>query len=248
MKITFLGTGTSTGVPVLGCACEVCTSDDPRDRRLRPSILIGINGRNAVIDLTPDFRYQMLRAGAKRVEAVIITHEHADHVHGIDDVRPLHFFQKMAIPLYTTAKVGALLERKFAYCFGPRPRLARVDVTPPEPFDLLGASVRPLVAHHARTKVLCLRFENWAYCSDVKSFPDETLAALTGLDLLILDALRHLPHPKHLSIGEALELVDVLRPRRTLFTHMTHDVLHARDSKLLPDGVEFAVDGMVVEI
>jgi phosphoribosyl 1,2-cyclic phosphate phosphodiesterase len=253
VKITFLGTGTSTGVPVLGCDCEVCRSDDPRDKRLRPSVLVDTGCGNILIDVTPDFRHQMLRAKEQRVDAVIITHEHADHTHGIDDLRPLNYFQEMAIPLYASSDVGRYLTAKFAYCFGSYPnpgfpalRLEKICVN--KPFHLLGQKILPLTADHNRTQVVVLRFENWAYCSDVKSFPDASMEQLQDLDLLVLDALREEPHVSHLSIGEALEVVDELRPRRTLFTHMTHDVLHARESKGLPDGVAFAVDGMIVEV
>jgi phosphoribosyl 1,2-cyclic phosphate phosphodiesterase len=251
--LTFLGTGTSTGVPVLGCTCETCTSDDPRDRRLRPSLLIEHAGQNIAIDLTPDFRYQMLRSGAARLDAVLITHDHADHTHGIDDVRPLNWVIRGDIPMYAIEPVGRMLQSKFPYCFNPWPSpgcpsLAWQEIHWFERFEVCGLPVLPLQARHNHGDVTVYRFDSWAYCSDVKSFPDKSLAALRDLDLLILDALRPRPHAAHLSIDEALEVVERLRPKRTLFTHMTHDVLHDRESKLLPDGVTFAVDGLQVEV
>src|SRR5215211_1971081 len=221
MKLTFLGTGTSTGVPSIGCECETCTSDDPRDKRLRVSIIIEHAGRTVLVDTSADFRQQALRFGLKRLDAVLITHCHADHVFGLDDIRPLNF-RFGALGVYANDRAWVDIKRIFKYIFEP---------------SHFGGGL-PVMAY---------RFNDFAYLTDLSETPRATLDALQGLDVLVLDCLRFKEHPTHLWVDKALGYVEQLKPRRTFFTHIAHDIKHARDSARLPAGVEFAYDGLVVE-
>jgi phosphoribosyl 1,2-cyclic phosphate phosphodiesterase len=253
MKFTLLGTGTSTGVPSIGCECETCTSADPRDKRLRVSVLVEHDGQQVLIDTSSDFRQQALTYGIKRLDAVLITHCHADHVFGLDDIRPLNF-RHGPLGVYANERAWVDLRRIFQYVFEPThfggglPQVVPHTVTPGAGFNLSrGLLVTPLEVIHGRLPVVAYRFNDFAYATDLSEMPDETLDALRGLDCLVLDCLRiHKPHPTHLTLDRALAIVEQLRPRRTFFTHITHDVLHARDSARLPPGVEFGYDGLEI--
>ena len=254
MKLTLLGTGTSTGVPSIGCDCETCTSDDPRDKRLRVSVLVEHAGLQVLIDTSSDFRQQALRQGIRRLDAVLITHCHADHVFGLDDIRPLNF-RHGPLGVYANERAWVDLRRIFKYVFEPShfggglPQVVPHTVIDGAPFSLgPDLVVTPLEVIHGRLPVAAYRLNDFAYATDLSEMPPATLDGLRNLDVLVLDCLRiHNPHPTHLTLERALRYVEELRPRRTYLTHITHDVKHARDSARLPPGVEFAYDGLVIE-
>ena len=253
MKVTLLGTGTSTGVPSIGCGCETCTSDDPRDKRLRVSILVEHEGQNVLVDTSSDFRQQALRVGLQRLDAVLITHCHADHIFGLDDIRPLNF-RHGALGVYANERAWVDIRRIFKYVFEPThfggglPQVLAHTVVDGAPFCLSPTlRVTPLEVIHGRLPVVAYRFNDFAYATDLSEIPPSSLESLRGLDVLVLDCLRVRPHPTHLTLESALAYVEQLRPRRTYLTHITHDIKHARDSKLLPPGVEWAYDGLIIK-
>ena len=244
------------GVPTLGCACRVCRSTDPRDNRTRPSILLSKNGRNVVIDTTPDFRFQALRAGVARLDAVVFTHGHADHILGFDDIRPFNMRQKTRLPVYASAETLATLRRTFAYAFDNTPAASTVPQvtlhTIEGPFDPFGAPLVPIPARHGEMEVLGFRFGRAAYLTDFSALPNSSKALLRGLDDLIADALRDTPHPMHLTVEQALDLVAELAPRRAWFTHIAHDLPHEEtNARLRARGfahVQLAYDGLSFEV
>ena len=253
MKLTFLGTGTSTGVPSIACECETCTSDDPRDKRLRVSIIIEHGGQTVLVDTSSDFRQQALRFGLQRLDAVLITHCHADHIFGLDDIRPLNF-RHGALGVYANERAWPDIRRIFKYVFEPTyfggglPLVIAHTVFPGAPFSIgKDLEVTPLEVIHGRLPVMAYRFNDFAYATDLSEIPPATIAALADLDVLVLDCLRFKEHPTHLWFDKALAYVEQLKPRRTYFTHMAHDVKHQRDSPRLPAGVEWAYDGLEVQ-
>ncbi len=252
MRLTFLGTGTSTGVPTLGCQCRVCTSEDARDKRTRPSILLEYEGRVVVIDTTPDFRSQALREGIKRLDAVVFTHAHADHVLGLDDLRGYSFRQGEPIPIYADALCMESVLRIFSYIFDGKYKFGGIARLAPKiiegPFDLWGQEFRPAPVLHGDLPILGFRFGQVAYITDFSSIPETTLPLLEDLDVLILDALRPKPHPTHSTVENSLGLVERLRARRAFFTHMAHEVSHAEIEATLPPHVRLAYDGLRVEL
>jgi len=252
MKLTFLGTGTSTGVPSIACDCETCRSDDPRDKRLRVSILIEHAGKTVLVDTSSDFRQQALRANIKYLDAVLITHCHVDHVFGLDDIRPLNF-KYGAMPVYANEPAWVDLRRIFKYIFEPDhvggglPQLVPHTVHHNSPFSIGDElKITPLEVIHGKLSVMAYRFNDFAYATDLNFISDETIELLQGLDVLVLDCVRFKPHPTHLGLNEALAYVERIKPKRAFLTHLNHDVMHARDSKLLPDHVQFSFDGLVV--
>lgn len=253
LRITVLGSGTSVGVPTIGCHCAVCTSSDPKDKRLRPSVLLSYGGRNVVIDTTPDFRSQALRAGVERLDAIVFTHAHADHIMGLDDVRPFNYRQRAGIPVYGAPETIATVRRVFEYIFAEVAHDSHVPnlkthVVDGEPFDLFGVSFRPVPLSHGSSRVYGYRFGPAAYLTDHSDIPEESLEALRGLDVLFLDALRHKPHPTHTTIARALEYVAELKPRRAFFTHICHDLPHEETERALPANVRLAYDGLEIQV
>jgi phosphoribosyl 1,2-cyclic phosphate phosphodiesterase len=250
MKLTFLGTGTSVGVPAVGCDCETCQSDDPRDNRLRTSVLIEHDGHNIIIDASTDFRQQALRVGLKRLSAILFTHAHADHCFGLDDTRPI-MFRHGAIACFATDVTWQGLRRIYSYAFEPAPYPGVPRIIPHTiegRFTLLGLNVEPLTVMHGRLPVTAFRINDFAYVTDCNVIPDEACEKLLGLDLLVIDALRFKSHPTHMSLDQALRYVEKLKPRRALLTHISHDIKHAETSGHLPEHVEIAYDGLIADI
>ena len=252
LQLTVLGSGTSMGVPTLGCHCAVCESADPHDKRTRPSVLLSYAGHNVVIDTTPDFRYQAMRAHIDRLDAVVFTHGHADHIMGLDDIRPYNLKQKGIVPIYASAETLALLRRQFAYIFDDAPPESTVPLVELHeikgPFELFGAKIIPIPAMHGSQPVLGFRLGTVAYLTDFSRVPDESKALLRGLDHLILDALRYVPHPTHSTVEQSLALVHELKPKHAWFTHICHDLGHADANARLPENVRLAYDGLHLEV
>ena len=253
LKITVLGSGTSSGVPTIGCSCEVCRSTDPRDTRLRPSILIHHRGHNIVIDTTPDFRAQVLRAGIRRLDAIVYTHGHADHILGLDDVRPFNYHQGGSIPIYASRPAFAVIERVFAYVFDNRDRRThvpqlQVNLIDDTPFDVLGLRFEPIPLTHGKDTIFGFRFGSVAYLTDHSEIPESSLERLQGLDVLFLDALRHRSHPTHSTVEASIQTSRRVEPKRTYFTHMCHDLGHAATEASLPPGIFLAYDGLEITL
>jgi phosphoribosyl 1,2-cyclic phosphate phosphodiesterase len=253
LKITVLGSGTSVGVPTIGCHCDVCTSADPRDNRMRPSILIGYEGRNVLVDTTPDFRTQALRAKIERVDAILFTHAHADHLMGLDDVRPFNFRQKGRIPIYAAPPTMEAIRRSFQYVFEEVERATNVPKLDPRlidgaPFDLFGLEFTPVPVLHGSTPIHGFRFGGAAYLTDHSEIPESSCDLLLGLDVLFLDALRYKPHPTHSTVERSIKTVERLAPRRAFFTHISHDLGHERAESMLPANIRLAYDGLEIEV
>lgn len=253
MNVTFLGTGTSQGVPVIGCKCPVCRSLDFRDKRLRTSIHIEIANQNFVIDTGPDFRQQMLRENIGRLDAIIFTHAHRDHTAGLDDVRAYNFMQDMDMPVYATTPTLEQLRLEYNYAFAPQtypgiPRLAPVIIDE-QPFTINGVEVIPLPVLHLKLPVFGYRFQNFSYITDANFISGETLDRLKGTDVLVLNALQRDWHISHFNLDEALKMIEVIKPRRTYLTHISHKLgLHKEVMEDLPDNVFLAYDGLHLEV
>jgi len=247
VKITFLGTGTSNGVPNIGCNCEVCTSTDPKDHRLRCSSLFEVDGKQILIDCGPDFRQQALTNKITHIDAVLLTHEHVDHMMGIDDLRPFGNVQ-----IYANDITNKAVHRVFSYCFNndypgiPKLEMHEID---DRPFYIDNMKVIPINAMHYKMPVLGFRIGNVGYLTDVKTIADEELEKLRGLDIFIVDALRHKEHLSHISVKEALALIEKIQPKRSYVVHMCHQFgLHEKEQKLLPPNVFVAYDGLQIEV
>jgi phosphoribosyl 1,2-cyclic phosphate phosphodiesterase len=253
MKLTFLGTGTSTGVPSIACDCETCLSDDPRDKRLRASIIIEHRDKKVLVDTSIDFRQQALRSKITHLDAVLITHCHVDHVFGLDDIRPLNF-RHGAMGVYANEIAWTDLRRIFKYIFEPThfggglPQLVPHTVEHNAPF-FIGEDIEitPLEVIHGKLPVIAYRFNDFAYATDLKIIPPESMDGLRDLDVLVLDCVRIKPHSTHLCLEEALAIIADLAPKKAFLTHLNHDILYERDSHLLPDNVQFGHDQMVVD-
>ena len=242
------------GVPVIGCRCEVCRSDDPRNKRLRTSALLEIAGLSLLVDAGPDLRQQALAAGLRRVDGVLLTHAHADHIAGLDDLRPLNFAQRAAIPLYGTSPTLAFVRKHFDYAFAAtsdgstRPSLELVEVCDATAFQIGPVTILPFDVYHGTWTITGFRIGGLGYVTDASAIPPESRAYLRDLDLLVLNALRLKPHPTHFSLDQALEQIGDLRPRRALLVHMTHDLEHDAINATLPAHVRLAYDGQIVEV
>lgn len=249
MNITFLGTGTSQGVPVIACTCEVCTSLDYRDKRLRTSVLIETSNLTLVIDTGPDFRQQMLREQVDRLDGVLFTHAHRDHTAGLDDVRAYNFLQDTNMPVFGSAPTLNQIKSDFAYIFGPKnyPGLPRIELNPitNEPFQFQGLEIIPLPVLHLHMPVLGFRIGNFSYITDTNNIPESTLQKLEGTEVLVLTALQRESHISHYNLEEAIQMVKRIKPRLAYFTHISHKLgVHAEVEKELPERVHLAYDGL----
>jgi phosphoribosyl 1,2-cyclic phosphate phosphodiesterase len=249
--LTVLGSGTSMGVPTIGCSCAVCHSADPRDRRTRPSILLEYGGKFVLIDTTPDFREQAIRENIRQLDAVLYTHTHADHILGIDDLRPLSFHRDGGIPLYARPEAAEFLRTMFRYIFESDYKfggIARVQLKPIKgPMELFGARFEPVTVIHGDTDIYGFRFGSAAYLTDFSDIPDQSFEQLHDLDILFLDALRHKPHPTHSTVENSLKIVERVQPQRAFFTHICHDLPHEATNATLPEHVRLSHDGMKLE-
>lgn len=253
MRFTILGSGTSTGVPSVACECPTCTSSDPRDRRLRTSLLVEDSSTTIVVDTSSDFRQQMLQHNVLDIDAVLFTHHHFDHIGGFDDIRPYNFRSRRSLPIYGMQETLDVIRATFPYAFGDVVSTGasvpsiEAHVIDDEPLMIGTVSVVPIPMRHGATmRVNGYRFGDLAYCTDTNHIPEHALDRLHNLDTLIIDGLRWEPHPTHFTIEQALAVVDQLKPRRAVLTHIAHQILHARDMQRLPEGVEFAIDGMII--
>jgi len=249
--LTVLGSGTSMGVPTIGCDCAVCHSSDPHDRRTRPSIMLEFAGKTVLIDTTPDFREQAIRERIRQLDAVLYTHGHADHILGLDDVRPLSYHRAGKIPLYARPEDAEILRRIFRYIFDGNYKfggLAQVELHPLNgPVDVFGARFEPVKVMHGDSEIIGYRFGHAAYLTDFSTIPEESFAQLGGLDVLFLDALRHTPHPTHSTVENSLKIVEQVKPKRAFFTHICHDLPHETTNASLPPHVQLSYDGMKLE-
>ncbi|MEM1326579.1 MAG: MBL fold metallo-hydrolase [Bacteroidota bacterium] len=252
MNITFLGTGTSTGTPLIGCNCEVCQSDDPRDHRLRSSLFVEVEGVNILIDIGPDFRQQMLRANIQRIDAVLLTHEHNDHIIGLDEIRAFNFLQGEQIPVYASPRVIKVLRQRFSYLFEeqlypgvPRVELREIDID--QPIVLNGISIVPIQYWHGRIPVIGFRINNLAYLTDFKSIDEVEFSKLNDINTLIISALHHRQHHSHLTLEEAIIWAEKIGATSTYFMHIAHRMgKHIDVQPTLPQGMQLAYDGLII--
>lgn len=250
--LTVLGSGTSMGVPTLGCDCAVCHSSDPHDKRTRPSVMIEYAGKVVLIDTTPDFYMQAIREGITHLDAVLYTHTHADHILGIDDLRPLSYRLKPEkLPIYARPDSAAFLRKMFSYIFEPDYKyggLPQLELKPIDgPVDIFGVCFVPIILIHGENQIYGYRFGTAAYLTDHSEIPESSLDQLEGLDILFLDALRHKPHPTHSTVQNSLRIVERLKPKRAFFTHICHDLAHEATNATLPRNVRLSFDGMKLE-
>ena len=252
--MTFLGTGTSAGVPMIGCRCAVCQSTDPKDTRLRPSIHVDVPGRASIlVDTTPDFRQQALTSGLEQIDAVLFTHSHADHILGLDDIRRFNWVQGGPIPCYATPATWADIRLTFHYAFDGAQRkgggIPRLDVREIDgPFAVNGVRIVPVPLWHGDAPILGFRFGSFAYLTDCNRLDDAAWGVVDGVETLVIDALRDKPHPTHFTVEEALVAIARIQPTRAFMTHMSHDLGHAATSARLPAGVNLAYDGLVLDV
>jgi len=251
MKITFLGTGTSQGIPVIGCECAACQSNDSRDDRLRCSVLIEVDGKVLLIDVGPDFRQQMLRAGTTRIDAILITHEHSDHVSGLDDIRPFNFMHKMDMPIYATTVIHEILQQKYPYIFASSypgvPRVQPHFISKENNFIAAGIPIIPIEIYHGKLPILGFRIGDFAYLTDFKSMEEKEAKKLIGVKTLVISALQHKPHHSHSTLEESIDFVNKIGVKEAYFTHLSHKMgTHAETARLLPKHIQIAYDELVL--
>ena len=253
IRVTFLGTGTSQGVPVIACDCNVCRSKDPKDDRTRSSILVSIGDKNVVIDTGPDFRQQMLREDVKHLEAVFFTHEHKDHISGLDDIRAYNYVTQQPMSIYATNRVFAGLQREFHYVFDGTnyPGIPQVQMHffEDDPFEFAGETIIPIEVMHHKLPVKAFRIRNFTYVTDANFIDEANMEKLKGTEILVINALRREPHISHFTLEEALELIQKINPRKAYLTHISHLLgLHEEVNRELPENVELAYDGLKIDL
>ncbi|MBE0645140.1 MAG: MBL fold metallo-hydrolase [Bacteroidetes bacterium] len=253
VSLLMLGSGTSQGVPAIGCRCETCLSDDPRDKRLRPSVLFTTGRSTLLVDTSSDFRQQMLREGVRCIDGVLYTHHHFDHIGGFDDLRQFNFLQNTAMRIYGLQNTLDEVRLTFRYAFGDAlqlgggvPSTILHAVKPAIPFSIDAATVTPIPVMHGVLPILGYRVGDIAYITDTNHIPETSFQLLEGLDVLVLDALRHKEHPTHFCLDEAIEIARRIGARKTWFTHIAHNIMHERDSALLPENMDFSYDGLLI--
>jgi phosphoribosyl 1,2-cyclic phosphate phosphodiesterase len=255
-QMVLLGTGTSNGVPMIGCHCEVCRSPNPKNKRMRSGVLVRAPHGNFLIDTPPELRLQLIREDVDLIHAVVFTHGHADHLFGLDDLRIFGYYLKKAIPLYCEVDVEQRIRASFDYAFtepfpnehfGATPQL-EMHTIDEATFELLGMTIRPIRLMHGKLAVLGFRINDVAFCTDVSRIPDESWPLLAGLDTLVLDALRDKPHPTHFNVSQAIDVVKRLEPRQTYLTHIAHSLEHEATNARLPAGIELAYDGLKIPL
>lgn len=252
MKVIILGCGTSTGVPIIGCRCSTCTSPNPKNKRMRTSVFVQTHGKNILIDTATDLRFQALAHNITRIDAVLYTHSHADHTHGIDELRTYNFVNKMVIPCYASPQMVSNIKSNFKYIFdgsyasGGKPQLEINPIT--GDFDFYGIRIIPIEIYHAEWLIFGYRIGKMAYLTDCSKIPEESLTKLKGLDLLIIDALRYTPHVAHFSVGQAIEATNRIKPNLSVLTHMGHELEYEELSRRLPENIIPAYDGMEFEL
>ena len=253
MQVRLLGTGTSQGIPIIGCHCPVCTSEDPRDHRFRTSALVTVDGMNLLIDTGPDLRMQLLRAGVTRLDAVLYTHEHRDHTAGLDDVRPINFMMKQTLNLYGLPRVMRALHREFEYAFAEHkyPGVPTIALNPiqPEPFMIGNVEIQPIRVRHMTLPILGYRIRNFAYITDGSFISNTEMKKLDGVDTLVINALRREEHYSHFSLGQALNIIRTIAPRRAYLTHISHEMGRYTDvAPTLPENVFLGIDNEVITV
>lgn len=253
MKITFLGTGTSQGVPLIACTCEVCTSEDPRDKRLRTSILVECEGISIVVDTGPDFRQQMLREKVKKLDAVVFTHEHKDHIAGLDDIRAFNFILKRKVDVYASDRVQDAIRREFAYIFSDTkyPGIPEIELhtIQNKPFEIQGIPIIPIEVLHYKLSVYAFRFGDFVYITDANAISQQEKKKIVGCKILVINALRRQAHVSHFTLQEALDLIAELKPEKAYLTHISHQLgKHSNIEKELPSGVFQAYDGLQIQL
>lgn len=253
LKITFLGTGTSMGIPVIGCNCNTCLSGNQQDKRLRSSILVEVNGLSIVIDAGPDFRQQMLQAKVRNLDAILITHEHKDHVGGIDDVRAFNYISRKAVDIYCDISVNRAIKSEYRYVFNGEgyPGIPRMNIKliTKDPFTISGTEIIPVLAYHHELPVFGFRIDKFSYLTDANMIPDESMSLLEGSRIMVINALRKEKHLSHFSLDEALDVIAHINPEKAYITHIGHEMgLHAEVSRELPGNVELAYDGLILDL